>query len=457
MIPLTGYYDPWLVALSVVIAVLAAGAALDLAGRVTATRAQARAAWLAGGALAMGLGIWSMHYTGMQAFELPVPVLYHVPTVLLSLVAAAAASAVALYVASRERLSALGVALGSVVMGAGIAAMHYTGMAAMRLPATTRWHPLLVSLSVLIAIGVSAVALWFSFHYGHGARRAWTWPKVGSAVLMGLAIPGMHYTGMAAATFVSAPGLVPSDNAVVASAPLVTLAIAGTTVMVLAVAILTSLVARHGDALLRASAERLRDRERQLAEAQAIAHVGSWEWDVATGAVTWSDEQCRLFGIPVGSPASYEGFVTRVHPDDRDRVARIIAHGLAERRTEEYEWRLVRSDEAIRQMHTVSVVVTDPDGKPVRMAGTSVDITERKLAEENQQTLLRELQTALAQVKTLQGWIRICANCKRVLNDAGTWEQFESYVHAHSGVDFSHGICPDCAKAWSAAAPGGAL
>ena len=402
MIPLTGYYDPWLVALSVVIAVLAAGAALDLAGRVTATRAQARAAWLAGGALAMGLGIWSMHYTGMQAFELPVPVLYHVPTVLLSLVAAAAASAVALYVASRERLSALGVALGSVVMGAGIAAMHYTGMAAMRLPATTRWHPLLVSLSVLIAIGVSAVALWFSFHYGHGARRAWTWPKVGSAVLMGLAIPGMHYTGMAAATFVSAPGLVPSDNAVVASAPLVTLAIAGTTVMVLAVAILTSLVARHGEALLRASAERLRDRERQLAEAQAIAHVGSWEWDVATGAVTWSDE-------------------------------------------------------AIRQMHTVSVVVTDPDGKPVRMAGTSVDITERKLAEENQQTLLRELQTALAQVKTLQGWIRICANCKRVLNDAGTWEQFESYVHAHSGVDFSHGICPDCAKAWSAAAPGGAL
>jgi len=85
VIPLTGYYDPWLVALSVVIAVLAAGAALDLAGRVTATRAQARAAWLAGGALAMGLGIWSMHYTGMQAFELPVPVLYHVPTVLLSL------------------------------------------------------------------------------------------------------------------------------------------------------------------------------------------------------------------------------------------------------------------------------------------------------------------------------------------------------------------------------------
>ena len=195
---------------------------------------------------------------------------------------------------------------------------------------------------------------------------------------------------------------------------------------------------------------RLRNRERQLAEAQAIAHVGSWEWDIATRAVTWSDEQCRLFGIPVGSPASYEGFVARVHPEDRDRVERIIAQGLAERRTEEYEWRLVRSDGEIRHMHTVSVVVTDAVGKAVRMAGTSVDITERKIAEENQQTLLRELQTALAEVKTLQGLIKICATCNRVLTDQGGWEQFESYVRGHSDVEFSHGICPDCARKWAA-------
>src|SRR5205823_14274394 len=135
-----------------------------------------------------------------------------------------------------------------------------------------------------------------------------------------------------------------------------------------------------GEALLRASAEHVRERERQLAEAQAIAHVGSWEWDVATGAVTWSNEQCRLFGIPVGSPASYEGFVTRVPPEDRERVQGIIAEGLAERRTKEYEWRLVRSDNAIGHMHQVSIVVTDEAGKPVRMAGTSVDMTDGKLA-----------------------------------------------------------------------------
>jgi len=403
----------------------------------------------------MGLGIWSMHYTGMLAFNLPVPVLFHAPTVVLSLLAAVLASAVALHVASRDRLGPARTAVGSVVMGSGIAAMHYTGMAAMRLPATAVWNLALVTLSVLIAIAVSAVALWLAFHYGRAIRSAWTWSKVGSAVVMGLAIPAMHYTGMAAATFVSAPGLMPDASAVAASA-LGTLGIAGTTILVLGLAILTSVVARHGEAQLRASAEKLRHQERQLAEAQAIAHVGSWEWHVATGVVTWSDEQCRLFGVPVGSPASYEGFLARVHPDDRDRVQRIVAQGLAERQRKEYEWRLVHADGSIRHMHTVSVVVTDETGKAVRMAGTSVDITERKVAEENQQTLLRELQAALVEVKTLQGWIRICANCKRVLTDDGYWQQFESYVREHSSVDFSHGICPECALKWSADLPAGA-
>jgi hypothetical protein len=84
------------------------------------------------------------------------------------------------------------------------------------------------------------------------------------------------------------------------------------------------------------------------------------------------------------------------------------------------------------------------------LAGTALDITERKAAEESQQTLLQELQTALAEVKTLRGFMRICANCKRVLTEQGGWEQFESYVRSHSGVEFSHGICPDCARTWLA-------
>jgi NO-binding membrane sensor protein with MHYT domain len=201
MTPLAGSYDLRLVALSVVIAILASGAALDLAGRVVAAGGTARRVWLGGGALAMGLGIWCMHYTGMLAFRLPVPVHYRVPTVAVSLLAAVLASAVALFVASRERLGALRLVIGSAIMGGGIATMHYTGMAAMTLQAALAWSAPLVTASVIIAVTVSGVALWLAFRHGHAAVGAWKWPKIGSAVVMGLAISFMHYTGMAAARF----------------------------------------------------------------------------------------------------------------------------------------------------------------------------------------------------------------------------------------------------------------
>jgi len=95
-----------------------------------------------------------------------------------------------------------------------------------------------------------------------------------------------------------------------------TLGIAGATVLVLGLAILTSLVARQGEALLRASTDQLRDRERQLAEAQEIAHVGSWQLDIAPYRVTWADAAYRMYGVPLGSPVGYDVFVERLHPED---------------------------------------------------------------------------------------------------------------------------------------------
>src|SRR5437870_6306746 len=144
-----GSYDYRLVALSVLIAICAAYAALDLAGRTTAARGRIRLTWLAGGATAMGIGIWSMHYIGMLAFSLPVPVLYDWPTVLLSLIAAVFASAVALFVVSRKKMGWPQALLGSAIMGGGIATMHYTGMAAMRMPAMCSYDPWLFTLSVV--------------------------------------------------------------------------------------------------------------------------------------------------------------------------------------------------------------------------------------------------------------------------------------------------------------------
>jgi NO-binding membrane sensor protein with MHYT domain/signal transduction histidine kinase len=198
---LSGSYDYLLVALSIVIAILASYAALDFAGRVTAARGSLRLLRLSGGAVSMGVGIWSMHYVGMLAFQLPIPVRYDWPTVLLSLLAAVLASAVALFVVSRRQMGVFRAVLGSIVMGSGIATMHYVGMDAMRMAAQHLYSPSMVGLSIVLAIVISLVALWLAFHL-RTDPTAWSKKKMLAALLMGAAIPVMHYTGMAAVTFI---------------------------------------------------------------------------------------------------------------------------------------------------------------------------------------------------------------------------------------------------------------
>src|SRR5688572_23305094 len=236
-------HDDGLVGLSVVIAILASYVALELVSRVTAATGRGRAAWLLGGAMAMGTGIWSMHYIGMLAFRLPVPVRYHWPTVVLSLIAAIVASAVALFVTSRQTMGPRRAALGSAFMGGGIAGMHYIGMAAMRLPAVSLYSAPLVALSIVLAIGIAFVALWLTFELREDASH-FNWRRINSAIVMGLAIPVMHYTGMAAVSFAPA-AVVPDLSRAVSISALGTLGIIGVTFMVLGLAVVTSAVERR--------------------------------------------------------------------------------------------------------------------------------------------------------------------------------------------------------------------
>jgi diguanylate cyclase (GGDEF)-like protein/PAS domain S-box-containing protein len=242
LIAIPATYDYRLVSLSVVIAIFASYAALDLAGRVTATRDQAQLAWLIGGATAMGTGIWSMHYTGMLAFRLPMRVYYHLPTVVLSLLAAIFASFIALWVVSRPRVTKLHIVGGSLLMGAGIATMHYTGMAAMRLAAHHHYHWGLWLLSVLLAVVISLVALWLTIHFREENRGRLL--KFAISVVMGLAIPVMHYTGMAAVSYMPTNRAPDLSNAIDISV-LANSAIILITLVILASALLSSLVDRR--------------------------------------------------------------------------------------------------------------------------------------------------------------------------------------------------------------------
>jgi len=197
---LTGRYDPSLVLLSVLVAIFASYTALSVAGRVKQAHGYASWIWTAGGALAMGSGIWAMHFIGMLAYSLPIPLGYDVPLTLLSLLLPVLVSGMALWQLRAPVLRARELAASALLMGVGINAMHYTGMAAMRMSPAIDYDPWLFALSVLIAVGSAAGALWIAFRLRQGAAGAWV-AQSAAAVVMGFAIAGMHYTGMAAAGF----------------------------------------------------------------------------------------------------------------------------------------------------------------------------------------------------------------------------------------------------------------
>ena len=196
---MTTTYNPLLVVLSAAIAILASYTALELSSRVSRAQGVTRKLWLSGGALAMGTGIWSMHFIAMLAFSIPIYISYNFAIVLVSLIAAILAAYQALYIVSRPRPSMPSLLAGSSSMGMGIAIMHYTGMAAMQMPATLQYKPDLFLLSVVIAITVSFVALKLSLGFRQRADRKWS--KLATACVMGGAVLSMHYTGMTAAIF----------------------------------------------------------------------------------------------------------------------------------------------------------------------------------------------------------------------------------------------------------------
>jgi diguanylate cyclase len=197
-----GSYDIQLVGLSLAVAIIASYTALELAGRVSEKHGTVWSwAWLVGGAIAMGTGIWSMHFIGMLAFHLPIAVAYDLGITMLSMAIAIVVSGGALFVVRRPALTTQNITIGATLMGIGISAMHYTGMYAMRMsPPITYDHSLFIA-SVIIAIVASLAALWIAFQLRHRHSGFAVLAKLGSATIMGLAITGMHYTGMAAAQF----------------------------------------------------------------------------------------------------------------------------------------------------------------------------------------------------------------------------------------------------------------
>ena len=367
------FHNPVLVALSILIAALASYTALDLATRMRAASGRARRAWLAAAAIAMGGGIWSMHFVGMLAFSLPGTEISYDPFLtLLSLVIPIVVAAAAFAVVGRrpEALLASGFA-----MGLGISGMHYTGMGAMRMAASIEYDPQWVVLSIVIAISASVVALWLAFRHTNAVQRLF------AGVVMGLAVSGMHYAAMEGALFLPAVPVAGHAGHVVGQAPLAFL-LAGTTIVILSIGIAAAVYDRASAERAQREASALRrseERFRLLVEGITDHAMFMLEPDGRVG--NWNLGARRLMGYGddiIGT--SYAIFHT-----EEDRAAETPARALlaAEREGKSAieGWR-VRKDGSRFWAEATVVAARNESGAITGFAKIVRDVSERRRAQE---------------------------------------------------------------------------
>jgi PAS domain S-box-containing protein len=386
-----GTYNLALVITSVAIAILAAFVALSISGRIAAAATpRARYAWASAGAISMGGGIWSMHFVGMLAFSLPCGITYDAVGTLLSMIPGMLASGIALATISKPHAPGWGrLTISAVLMGVGIAAMHYSGMAAMRPEALLRYDPALVAISVVVAIALSFVSLGIRFQV-HRLESSPMAATVIAASVMGCAVAGMHYTAMQASIFFPLPDAPTYSMAL--SPTLLALLITVFTVLIAVSTLVGTFAGRQSELAQSLSAEisrrerseeDLRRSEAYLADAQRLTRTGSFAYDVARRRITYSSEEhLRLFGFdPAAAVPHPDDWTRRIHPGDRERVVQTMEQIVHERTAYEVEYRIVHPDGTIKFVHSLGHPTFSPSGELVEVAGTVTDITDRKREE----------------------------------------------------------------------------
>ncbi len=364
-------YSVGLVLFSIVVATLGAYVAVEIAQRVRADHGRRRILWTCGGALSLGLGIWSMHFVGMLALQLPVLIWYDALFIFLSAVAAVVGCAIAFIIFNRATVSRWLLVLASIFMGLAIAGMHYIGMAGMRMNAYVSYDPLIVaaSLGVAILFSFAALALTRSLIDTPVMPRAWL-KKAGASLLLGFAVAGMHYTGMAAAQFTKGPiEWSPPDNLVLGTYQL-GLVVGVTSVALLAIA----LVATQFERWTTTTRSRF---ENLLELSPQVVWFGRPD-----GRITYCNPYWYEYtGLSERETLGY-GWTGAIHPEDRDRVAGALQAAMEEGKDFEVELRLRGKDGKYCWFLKKGRPGRDALGNVDAWLGIAVDIEERKRAEQ---------------------------------------------------------------------------
>jgi PAS domain S-box-containing protein len=377
-------YDYQLVMLSIVVSILAAYAARHLTDLVRETRSSTWLVWLVGGAVVDGIGTWSMHYTGMLAFILPVPVQYDWPTVLLSLAVSMVGSATALVVVSYGNAQWPQAVAASILLGGvGISGMHYTAMAAMRVPATQHHAPALATLAVMLAMVISFMALSLTIlahKEGHPLR------KLGSAFLRGIANPAMHYTAMAGISFTGS-NEIPDVSHAISISVLGMISIGVVPVMGLSVAL-----------IYRDITERKRSQDALRRSEELFREV----WQSSSVIMFMKDRQGRYMDVNVPfsklTPLPLEQIVGKTDEEifPPEQAASFRAHDrrvFEENRALEFE-EVAEHEDGPHTSMVYKFPLHDAQGQPYAICGIVTDITEQKQADTIRRLLIDRVMAA---------------------------------------------------------------
>ena len=369
-----GSHDPVLVALSVLIAALSSYTALDLATRMRAASGSASLGWLGAAAVAMGGGIWSMHFVAMLAFSLPgMDISYDPLLTLLSLAIPILVAAAAFVLVSR-RSNALVVS--GIGMGLAISGMHYTGMSAMRMAASIHYDPVWVVLSIAIAIGASIIALRLAFHMTSVLER------ISAGAVMGVAISGMHYAAMQGSSFVPADAVLGrAAHGAVGQAPLAFL-IAGTTIVVLIMGLAAAVYDRFSAERAGREAEALRrSEERFRLLVEGVADHAIFMLDPEGQVANWNLGAGRLIGYGDEIVGTHYAILHTDEDRDSGIPDAVLLDAKREGKSTGEGW-CVRKDGSHFWAETTIRVVRNERGEAIGFAKIVRDVTERRRAQE---------------------------------------------------------------------------
>jgi NO-binding membrane sensor protein with MHYT domain/two-component sensor histidine kinase len=358
------------VVLSYAVAALAGWTALDLARRIEGRSGRDRAVWLATAALSMGGGVWAMHFIAMLGFDPGAPISYDPLLTILSFMLAVAGTAVAFFASADLRLGRGRMPVAALAMGGAIAAMHYVGMSAMRTTAAVGWNPGLVLLSIAIAVAASGAALWVA------GRRTRRWARAAAAGILGLAVVGMHYCGMAALRLQSSDAVLAPGSV---SPLILAVCVASVTVVILFLTLAAAIA----------------DERTRLLDVIEAGGVGYWEISLKDRSISLSHRARQLLGLPAGQNTYAFDNPPWLRLENVGERSEALRAALAGEAPYDVEFRIGESD---RWVQAYGSLVRSRSGRRIKLAGVIRDVTDRRRAfaeletsERRQQLLINEL------------------------------------------------------------------